>query len=286
MEQIVSPGCFDSMEVPDQLWCIQDTCQQWQNCGKDWSCQEQNPNGDGGALLQPQIIEELASLPTNQLLVSPVQMAPPPDVTTQPGASVKMNSKPTQGKGCTAAVRKRKRTQYTKWQLSVLEFVFLITPYPDIAKREELAAKIMVPENNVQIWFQNRRARKSKGCKKDQQTRQEFVRACPPIQSCPLRQPLAPVLNPNYHPHQGANVDMVCQPAMQATYHNVEQYLGQRSESQSPPWGQYWGNNPTQEYECSAIFCSTQVMGNFRASELHYTGMYLQNNENVSLNIL
>ncbi|XP_018412620.1 PREDICTED: homeobox protein SEBOX [Nanorana parkeri] len=63
--------------------------------------------------------------------------------------------------------RKRKRTLYSKWQQLELESVFEVIPYPDINTREQLAKIIRLPESKVQVWFQNRRARKNKSGKLD-----------------------------------------------------------------------------------------------------------------------
>ncbi|XP_054243489.1 homeobox expressed in ES cells 1 [Indicator indicator] len=54
---------------------------------------------------------------------------------------------------------RRPRTAFTRNQIEVLEDVFKMNSYPGIDIREELARKLDLDEDRIQIWFQNRRAK-------------------------------------------------------------------------------------------------------------------------------
>ncbi|XP_066450692.1 homeobox expressed in ES cells 1 [Eleutherodactylus coqui] len=63
---------------------------------------------------------------------------------------------------------RRPRTAFTRSQIEVLENVFRVNSYPGIDVREELANKLSLDEDRIQIWFQNRRA-KLKRCHRESQ---------------------------------------------------------------------------------------------------------------------
>ncbi|CAO3598538.1 unnamed protein product [Absidia cylindrospora] len=53
----------------------------------------------------------------------------------------------------------KKRTRVTPTQLSILEDTFSVSATPDSKMRKHLAQKLQMPEQSIQIWFQNRRAK-------------------------------------------------------------------------------------------------------------------------------
>ncbi|XP_076604045.1 homeobox expressed in ES cells 1 [Chaetodon auriga] len=56
-------------------------------------------------------------------------------------------------------IGRRPRTAFTNSQVNVLERVFQVNCYPGIQLREQLAGRLDLDEDRIQIWFQNRRAK-------------------------------------------------------------------------------------------------------------------------------
>ncbi|KAG7318951.1 hypothetical protein KOW79_017425 [Hemibagrus wyckioides] len=65
-------------------------------------------------------------------------------------------------------IGRRPRTAFSSLQIEILESVFQVNSYPGIDVREELAQKLHIDEDRIQIWFQNRRAKLKRSHRENQ----------------------------------------------------------------------------------------------------------------------
>nr|XP_006811402.1 PREDICTED: homeobox protein Hox-B3-like [Saccoglossus kowalevskii] len=63
------------------------------------------------------------------------------------------------GGGGGVCKKKRPRTAFSKAQISKLEEEFTVHKYLTVAKRQELSEYLKLTENQIKIWFQNRRTK-------------------------------------------------------------------------------------------------------------------------------
>ncbi|XP_053311833.1 homeobox protein SEBOX [Spea bombifrons] len=201
--------------------------------------------------------------------------------------------------GGTPAQRKRKRTLYSKWQQVELESVFAVVPYPDISTREHLAKIIRLPESKVQVWFQNRRARKNKSGKLDKSlykrgssTRTPYLHLTTQAHSqiCNSREPLISMQFPSNQPlvygsycQQEAGVQQVpCQQVIEASPpHYHQQYFGDDTlqynhGQQGLQWECYPPNKQSPHYGYNSVPAQMMELEHYMTSQLSYLGVFPQ----------
>ncbi|GAA5809884.1 hypothetical protein MFLAVUS_003299 [Mucor flavus] len=73
------------------------------------------------------------------------------------------------------ATNKPKRKRITPYQFNVLSDLFLSTDTPNYQLREKTAEKLNMTNREVQVWFQNRRAKVNRGRLQEQRRHDPFI---------------------------------------------------------------------------------------------------------------